>query len=327
MKTICALTLCLLFIVVSAGAQTTANDALLKIALPSRQGQLRWKAEGFKIIESSAKPNSQEIGLRGINQSGRLTFLAFLFAFPEQAPMTSAKCRDGVIEPTKKDNSTLKVISTSRIAHGDDLPIEVVSYSVRNRDKSVYSVRAFIASGDSCGDVEIYSDDAITAEDPEVRTILESLRYDRTYVPQFADVFLYGQILYQHGMYQAAAPIFESALTKLNNDKDPNQQTMRRVATDQAGMAYGISGNIKKARAIFEAAIKTDPDYPLYYYNLACADAEENKLSEARIHLQQAFDRKKNVLPGESIPDPTKDDSFVPHRNNKEFWAFLESLR
>jgi hypothetical protein len=80
----------------SAVAQTT-NDANFKLALPEHKGQLSWSADGFKIIEASAKPNGRELGIRGKDESGRLTFLGFLFLFPEQAPLTSASCRDGVM--------------------------------------------------------------------------------------------------------------------------------------------------------------------------------------------------------------------------------------
>jgi hypothetical protein len=44
-------------------------------------------------------------------------------------------------------------------------------------------------------------------------------------------------------------------------------------------------------------------------------------------HLQQAFDRKQNVIAGEHMPDPSEDDSFVPYKNDKEFWAFVTSLK
>jgi tetratricopeptide (TPR) repeat protein len=138
-------------------------------------------------------------------------------------------------------------------------------------------------------------------------------------------LFVYAQILYQHHMYGPAAPVYEKALANLNEDPG-STKTMKRVITDQAGMSYGMSGNIAKARAIFEKAVATDPDYPLYYYNLACADAEEKKLAGAKKHLQDAFDRKANIIPGESMPDPTQDDSFLPYRNNKEFWTFVEGL-
>jgi hypothetical protein len=267
-------------------AQTPASDGDFKLALPVHPGQLQWQADGFKITQSSAKPNGVEIGIRGTNGPGRLTFLGFLFLFSEQAPMTSSKCRDGVMEPTKKEVPSLKVLATSEIKRSDGPPVELVNYSVQAKEgKAVYNMRGFVAAGDICGDLEVYGDAPINAEDPDLKKLWASYRFDPNYVPQFSDAFLYAQILYQNQMYQAAAPIFEQALAKLKND------------------------------------------YPMYYYNLACADAEENKLADARSHLQQAFALKANVLRGESMPDPTKDDSFLPYRTNQEFWSFLQSLR
>ena len=95
---------------------------------------------------------------------------------------------------------------------------------------------------------------------------------------------------------------------------------------DQAGMSYGISGDLRMARRIFETGSAEDPDYPMNYYNLACADAGEKNLSDARTHLQQAFDRKANMNPGEKMPIAAEDDSFLPYKSNKEFWTFIERL-
>jgi len=88
----------------------TAVTTEFKLALPDYKGQLRWSADGFKIIQTSAKPNGREIGIRGQDASQRVTFLGFLFVFPELAPLTSAKCRDGILDPEKKGNPTLKVV-------------------------------------------------------------------------------------------------------------------------------------------------------------------------------------------------------------------------
>jgi len=307
----------------SSGDQTTSVSDF-KLSLPYHPGQLRWHADGFHIIETSVKAKGQEIGLRGRDESGRLTFLGFLFLVPEQAPLSSVKCRDAALAE-QKNNSTLKVLAPARIESSATIPVALATYSSQGRDgKKAFSVRGFVANGDICGDLEFYSETSISAEDPDLRKIFESYRLDPGYVSQFRDVLLYAQILYEHQMYQAAAPIFEQALSKLGTSD--TQQTMRRVATDQAGMSYGMSGNIPKARALFEAAIAKDPDYAMYYYNLACADAEEKKLADARIHLQEAFARKANVIPGEKLPDPTKDDSFLPYRDDKDFWSFLEGL-
>jgi tetratricopeptide (TPR) repeat protein len=312
-----------LFAGTAAGrAQIPANDGNFTLALPTHQGQLQWNAEGFKVIQSSAKPNGKEIGVRASDRSSQFTFLGFLFLFPDQAPMTSAKCRDGVLGPAK-----IKPVASIQMARSDGPPVELVSYVGQGQDgKLVYSIRGFLAVGDICGDLEIYGNDVSVISDPNLKRIWDSYRFDPNYSPQFKDVSLYAEILYQNHMYQAAAPAFEQALTKLKDDKSKDQLMWQRVTTDQAGMAYGLAGNIPQARAIFEAAVAKDPEYPMYYYNLACADAEEKKLADARDHLQQAFAHKVNVIRGETMPDPTKDDSFLPYRDNKEFWTFIESL-
>ncbi len=91
-------------------------------------------------------------------------------------------------------------------------------------------------------------------------------------------------------------------------------------------MSLGMSGDLKDSRAVAEHAIAADPEYPLNYYNLACADAEQGNATDARVHLQQAFDHRANVLKGESMPDPTKDDSILKLKKDKTFWAFVLTL-
>jgi hypothetical protein len=313
---------------ITGWAQTPVKDGNFMLVLPTHQGQLKWNAEGFKIVQSTAKPNGAEVGIRANDGSGQFTLLGFLFLFPEQAPMTSAKCREGVMEPAKKSNPTLQIAASMQMARSDGPPMELVSYVGQGKDgKLVYSIRGFLAIGDICGDLEIYGNDVKVISDPNLKKIWDSYRFDPSYSPQFNDVSFFAEILYQNHMYQAAGPVFEQALTKLKDDKSKDQLRWQRVTTDQAGMAYGLAGNIPKARAIFEAGIAKDPEYPMYYYNLACADAEEKRLTDARNHLQQAFTRKANVIQGETMPDPAKDDSFLPYRDNKEFWTFVESLR
>ncbi len=311
----------------AALAQTTPSSTF-SLALPNHPGQLKWSADGFTVIQSSVKPNGREIGIRGQDGSGRLKFLGFLFLFPEQAPLTSAKCRDGVLEPAQKRNPSLEIEASSESARAGGLPMTSATYTASGHNGSkVYSVRSFIATGDICGDLEFYSDKPISAGDKDLKNILASYQLDENYAPKFNDILVYAQLLYRSQMYSAAGPLFEEALVKLKAEPQAATKDGRRILVDQAGMAYGISGDVAKARAIFEKAVAEDPDYPLYYYNLACADAEENKLSDARLHLQQAFARKANVIAGETMPDPTKDDSFLPYRSNKDFWKFLESLQ
>ena len=76
---------------------------------------------------------------------------------------------------------------------------------------------------------------------------------------------------------------------------------------------------------MFEAAIKKDPEYSMYYYNLACSHAELGNLDEALRNLKLGFERRQTVLPGEIYPDPRTDDSFKPFRGNDRFEAAMKA--
>ena len=78
-----------------------ASDTDFRLSLVNHAGQLSWSADGYKVVESSAKPNGNEIGIRGKNGAG-ITFLGFLFLVPEQAPLTSEKCRDGALDARRR---------------------------------------------------------------------------------------------------------------------------------------------------------------------------------------------------------------------------------
>ena len=90
--------------------------------------------------------------------------------------------------------------------------------------------------------------------------------------------------------------------------------------------AYGISGDLQKAKETFQYGVNKDPTYPIFYYNLACTYAELGDAREAGNYLKKAFEYKANVLPGENIPDPRKDDSFKKLMKNKEFQELAETL-
>src|ERR1700739_3238351 len=99
-----------------------ASDTDFKLALVDHNGQLSWSADGYKIVQSSAKPSGNEIGIRGRNESGT-TFLGFLFLAPEQAPLNSTKCRDGALNPEKKSNPSLKIQGEAEFTNSGNHPV------------------------------------------------------------------------------------------------------------------------------------------------------------------------------------------------------------
>lgn len=160
-------------------------------------------------------------------------------------------------------------------------------------------------------------------EEDAMKAVLADFRPDLTYQPDVGDYFSLASVLFKNSP-SLAAPYYKSSLDAMPHDT--SFVTLRRVTTDQLVMSLGMSGDIKDSRAVAEKAITADPDYPINYYNIACGDAEQGNATDARMHLQQAFDRRANVLKGESMPDPTKDDSILKLKKNKAFWAFVLAL-
>ncbi len=99
------------------------------------------------------------------------------------------------------------------------------------------------------------------------------------------------------------------------------------VVVDNLGMSYGISGDNKKAKEIFEYGLSKDDSYPLFYYNLACAHAEMNDVDTAIKNLRLAYKFRDNMIPGEHLPNPATDSSFTRFLSNEKFVKALKEMQ
>jgi predicted Zn-dependent protease len=139
-----------------------------------------------------------------------------------------------------------------------------------------------------------------------------------------AQIYL-GQSLYMQKKYaESIAPFdkareLEASGLKLTSDQ-------HHILIDQLVIAYGISGNLKKVHALLDDAIRQDPDYPLNYYNLACAYAGEDDKPKMLANLSLAFQHKDHVLKGEQMPDPRADDSFQNYVHDADFVKLMKQL-
>ena len=92
-------------------------------------------------------------------------------------------------------------------------------------------------------------------------------------------------------------------------------------------MAYGITGDLDKAKETFEYGISKDADYPMFYYNMACTYGEKDDMDKTIEYLKLAFDRRENMIPGENMPDPATDSSFQRFMKDEKFKAALKELK
>ncbi len=319
--------LCLVggFLLCARGGAQSSRAVPFTFEMPEHPGLLRLNGFPLEVTEMSAKPNGREFGIRAEGTSGgaKLHFLGFLFVWPEAAPLTAESCRDRMLsEEAAHAHTSVAGQRVLQTKGGVTVAIAEYMHEGKGDPDFLHVIRAFVAEGDLCADLEF---SAAKQPDPAIEdSFLRDITFEPKAAPEFWGQFLYAKLLEQHHALTPAAHVFELAAANAKQTDDPLK--WQRVATDQASTDYGMSGDLQRSRALNEAAIARDPDYPLYYYNLACADAEEGKAYAAKAHLQQAFARRANTLKGETLPDPAKDDSIQKLRSNKEFWSFVESL-
>jgi len=143
--------------------------------------------------------------------------------------------------------------------------------------------------------------------------------------PNSMELFREGSRLYVQRKFQGAILPYQEALD-LEKKERWLQQDFWRVLVDNLGVAYGITGDLKRAKETFEYGVSQDNTFPMFYYNLACTYAEMNNIESTMSNLKTAFGYKENVIKGETMPDPRSDDPFQRFMNNEEFRKMVDSL-
>lgn len=137
--------------------------------------------------------------------------------------------------------------------------------------------------------------------------------------------FYLGQSLFEQQKFADSIGPFQKA-RELEKSGKKLTSDQHRILVDQLAMAYGISGDLQKARALLEDAIRQDPAYPLNYYNLACAFAEAGDKDRALANLALAFQHKDQTLKGETMPDPRTDSSFQKYIRDDDFMKLMKKI-
>jgi tetratricopeptide (TPR) repeat protein len=139
-----------------------------------------------------------------------------------------------------------------------------------------------------------------------------------------------GHLYLAHSLYYQQK--FKEAIPEYRKSRDLNAKTGAldklngRIVNDNLGMAYGMTGQLSEAKNVFEEAIERDPDYPMYHYNLACVFAEKGDIDQALVFLRSAYQRKANLVAGETIPNPRNDGSFKRYAEDATFAQALKEL-
>lgn len=171
--------------------------------------------------------------------------------------------------------------------------------------------------------LSVDSESSETENAERLESLLARIRVSEKRTTQVKQYLEEGSAYYMtHDFTKAIGP-YSKAL-ELEKKELTLDSKLWRVLIDNLGMAYGISGDLKKAKETFEYGLSKDKIYPMFYYNLACTYAEMNDVDNSIVNLKLAFKYKENIITGEQMPDPAKDDSFQRFLKNERF---LDALR
>jgi len=240
----------------------------------------------------------------------------------------------------------LQLIQKGPLAtHGQDIKlntsgeIQTLEYTLRKfrgvrlNQKNMY---ACVAQDNIYADIQLSKVQYTTADAPIFHSILKSVRLQASpsetiqapapEPPNSRELLDIGNALYRQNSYALAIPPYQKAFD-LEKAKPQLDRTLWRVLIDNLGMAYTLTGQLSKARAMLEQGIQADPTYPIFHYNLACTFGKMNDLDHAMQSLKTAFRHRKNHNPGEKgMPDPRQDLSFQHFMKNEAFRNLVNDL-
>jgi len=234
----------------------------------------------------------------------------------------AGSCRESLQNRTKIKELKIRDVRFSR--SGD---IDVMRYMVPEIEGKPFKQESLFACqfyDNAYIDLHVSKVNYEAADEPLFDDVLKSMHIDKAQRSSM-ELVQQGSLFYIQHDYKGAIGPYSQAL-ELEKVNPKLEKVVWYVLIDNLGMSYGATGNLQKAKEIFDYGVSKEPAYPLFYYNLACTYAEMGDATEAENYLKKAFEYKANVLPGERMPDPRTDDSFTKLMKNKEFHELAETL-
>jgi len=291
-----------------------------RLSLPAKDWGVVLNLPGFAVKSVETKPD----GRRYMVAENETTNVVVSLTLEEvKSGGLASSCRDSLKNRTKNVPLKIKDVRFSR--SGD---VDVMHYRVPElRGQSINQESMFACQfyDNSFIDLHVSKVNYVAADEQLFSDVLRSMHLD-TVQRSSKELVEQGSRFYLQHDYKGAIGPYSHAL-ELEKANPELEKSLWYVLVDNLGMSYGITGDLQKAKETFQYGVSKDPTYPLFHYNLACTYAKMGDAAEAGNFLKKAFEYKANFLPGESMPDPRKDDSFKKlMKNNKEFRELADTL-
>jgi tetratricopeptide (TPR) repeat protein len=332
MKMSLSILVCLVFLTNGAAqAQDIPPNAKFDVWLPGKPWALEFDGAGFTAKSNEIKPDGRRYFLAE-NTKTRMVVSVFLEA--AKAPAQPGECKRALEEKAKR-NSSLATGALKSVAYRESGEMQILEFTLPELDgqpTNQKNIFGCLIKDDVFVDIHVSKVFARAADQPLFDALLQSVHFvpkESTAEPVVTgnsmQLFQEGSRYFIAHQYRESIAPYQKAF-EIEKSTPTLEKNIWRVLLDNLSIAYGISGDLTSAREVLTYGVSRDPDYPLFYYNLACVTAEKGDLPDTENYLKLAFERRENVIPGETFPDARVDDSFQKLLLQKEFRRFVHSL-
>jgi tetratricopeptide (TPR) repeat protein len=291
------------------------------LTLPGLTWSLEIVTPGFSIKPRKIDPQGDRVEVLAQNPRLGIALTAFIEKAPKKGDAKAA--RDYYWWEIRKlpfDRKEARLYESG--------PLAIVEYGIpKIGDLKINQkhVNAYLSIDDYWAGIETSRTERPSETADPIPSILDQVSINRSYTPSILEEFGFASYFYLKNDFRRAAELYEKVLQRQGEANRLNQNSWR-VLIDQLGMSYGQSDRPQKTQELLEWAIPLDPEYPMFYYTLACAFAEMGDPEKALANLRSAYQYRSNMLPGETFPDPKKDPSFKKSLKDNRFRSELEKI-
>jgi tetratricopeptide (TPR) repeat protein len=313
-------------------AQTRAS-----IWLPAQPWALEVQVEGFSVEKNDVQPDGRRYFLAE-NKATKMVASVYLEAM-SGAPGAD-ECQRSLHEKEARF-SPLATHGLKDVEYSEKDGMSVLEYlipEVKGAPINQFNVFACLVKGNVFVDIHISKALYTAADKPTFDTVLASFRFvDKAPAPASVtmtgaapsgnsmQLFRKGSFYFMSQQFKESIAPYQQALD-LEKANPSLEKKLWYVLVDNLAIAYGITGDLTNSQKVIAYGISKDPNYPIFYYNMACVAAERGDMAGAEANLKLAYDRRANVLEGETLADARTDDSFQKFMQRKDFRDFANKL-
>ena len=315
-------------------AQTAAS-----IWLPARSWALQIQAPGFSIETNAIQPDGRRYFLAE-NKANKMVASVYLEAM--SGTPAAGECQRSLHDKETRF-SPLSTQGLKDVVYSEKDGMEILEYllpDAKGAPIKQHNVFACLIKDNVFVDIHLSKPLYTPADKAAFDELLSSFRFvDKAPAPATTAapataaapagnsmlLFRKGSFYFMSQQYKESIAPYQQALD-LEKTNPSLEKKLWYVLVDNLAMAYGITGDLANSQTVIEYGISKDPNYPMFYYNLACVAAEKGDAAGAKTNLKLAYDRRANVLSGETLADARTDDSFQKLMQQSDFRNFANKL-